>query len=360
LKVAIIGAGVAGLACAHELERFGVYPTIYERKGFIGDIENHVTATMHIITRPIKDWLEYVKSKFNIDIVPLNTLNTVTHHSPNKTTVVKGNLGYFLKRSRDEDSLLGQLQSQLRHSEIILNEHADYTELSKTYDYVVIANGNSDYTNELGCWQERVSGWVRGAVVLGSFDPTELVMWINKDYSNKGYAYLTPFNGKKASLSLFVPYTSKQDIGQYWEEFRRSENLKYTIIEEFEVLHHSGFVYPHKLDNIYFAGISGGAVTPFLGFGQVESVLQGVFAAQSIVQGKDYEKLLKNSIDKTIDLWEIRKSFNHATNKDYDVLLTLIGIPGVKQLIYNTTLDGIKYGGKILRLKRKLTSNIHK
>ncbi len=185
LKVAIIGAGITGLACAHELERHNISPSIIERKSFIGDIETHVTASISVMNRPLPDWVDYVKDNYDINIEPLNVIKKISHYSPNKKAIVKGKLGYLFKRSYEPDAIMGQLYSQLNKSNLILSEYADYEVLKEQFDYVVIANGDSNYTKELGCWQQRVSGWIRGAVVLGSFDPTEVIMWIIKSYSNR-------------------------------------------------------------------------------------------------------------------------------------------------------------------------------
>jgi digeranylgeranylglycerophospholipid reductase len=356
LEVAIIGAGISGLSCAIELERNNITPTIFEKKSYIGDYESHVTAIINVLNRPINDFIKYSEQKLNINIKPIQTVNKITHHSSKKTTVVNGNLGYLIKRNCDEDSLMMQLFSQLDKTQVVFNQNADYNNLQDNYDYVVIANGDNNYTNELGCWHERVSGWIRGAVVLGDFNPNEIIMWINKDYTNKGYAYLTPFSDKKASVSLYVPYGTEKEIDHYWQLFVYTENIKYTIIEEFKRNHHSGSVFPLKVNNILFAGSSGGTVDPFLGFSQVNSIMQGVYAAQSIANNYDYEDVSRKLVQKNNDLWEFRKSFDTMSNKAYDKIISSIGFLGVKELIYKTQVNVFKVGASALKLKNKITN----
>ena len=132
MNVAIIGAGIAGLSCAIQLERYDIIPTIYERKGYIGDYESHITAFIHLIHRPINDFIQYADETLNIKINPVQTINKVTHHSANKKMVARGNLGYLLKRNSDPDSLVLQLFSQLKKPNIILNQNADYMKKNMT------------------------------------------------------------------------------------------------------------------------------------------------------------------------------------------------------------------------------------
>ena len=354
MNVAIIGAGVAGLSCAIQLERYNIIPTIYERKGYIGDFESHITAFIDLINRPINDFIKYADEELKIKITPVQTVNKITHYSANKKMVARGNLGYLIKRNSDPDSLILELFSQLKKPNVLLNQNADYVTLQNEYDYVIIANGDNNYTNELGCWHERVSGWIRGAIVLGDFNPNEIIMWIDKDYSNKGYAYLTPFSDKKASISLYVPYTTEKEIDKYWELFLYTENIKYSIIEEFKTQHHSGYVYPLKVNNVLFAGAAGGTVDPFLGFGQANSILQGFYAAQSIKNNINYEGLSKQINQNNDNSWEFRKTFDKASNNDYDKILASLGFIGVNQIVFNTPLNVFKIGAGAMKIKSVL------
>lgn len=105
-------------------------------------------------------------------------------------------------------------------------------------------------TNELGCWQERFRSCVRGAAILGSFDPNTLMMWINKEYCKNGYAFLAPHDRNRAFIMLVVSDHNENEVDYYWEEFLYTENIKYTIVEEFKLKQTAGYAYPNKVDNI--------------------------------------------------------------------------------------------------------------
>ena len=344
MKVAIIGAGLAGLCCAHELERHGITPVIYERNGFIGEPYPHVTVVVNVSHRPIKDSLEYYRS-MNIDVAPLYKINKLVHNSPNRTMVVTGNnLGYSFLYTKDKESFKYQVYSKLKKTEVLLNKPGDYRELMKVYDHVVIATGTYNYPQELGIWQPWLKAFARGALVLGDFDPSSVVMWINKDYCKNGYAYMSFYSDKKASIVLVVPDVNENEIDRYWELFLYTEELKYTIVEEFKVDHNSGYAYPRIVDNLIFVGNAGGGVDPFLGFGHLNAVTMGVAAARTIAEGKDYEKQIKSLMDKNLQMRELRKAFNKLNNNHYDKLLAFMGAPGIKNIIYHSPLNVAQVG----------------
>jgi digeranylgeranylglycerophospholipid reductase len=354
MQVAIIGAGLAGLSCAIVLEKNGIIPVVYEKTDFIGDREAHVSASLKLVDRPIRDITRYLKKGFDIDLKPLNTITKITHYAPAATTAISGNFGLLLRRDKEETSIKGQLFSQLKKTEIQFNMEVDYKVLSKEFDYVVLADGKPNMAEKLGCWTDWIRGIVKGATIEGNFDPQELVMWLNKTYCKEGYAYLTPFNDKRASVCLYVPHVSIEEIDYYWDLFLKDLHFKYEMVETFKVKHGSGHVYPHKIDNILLAGYVGGDIDPFLGFGVVKSIMMGCLSAKSIIEGFDYEKLVKNIYKQNLRLYEIRKSFDMASNENYDTIVKLIGIPGVKPMIYDLPINVLKIGNVGLKLKRKI------
>jgi len=357
MKVAIIGAGVSGLACAHELERYNIKPVIFEDLDFIGDRESHISVLLKIMDRPIKDSLKYFSDICHLDIKPVNIIKQLTHNSANKKVVLNSdNFGYFLKRGKETDSLKVQIHSQIKNTEILFGQKPDCKTLAKEFDFVVVANGSPETTKEFSAWTEWISGWVVGAIVEDTFNPNELIMWINRKYCKNGYAYLTPYDNKKASISLFLPYVTQEEARYYWTQFWAIEKLEYKIIEEFMLEHYSGYTNPHRINNIYFVGNAGGAVSPFLGFGQLNSITMGVFAAKSIVEGIEYEKLIKSILDKDKALYEIRKAFDGLNNNGYDNVIGILGFPGIKSLAYDTNINVTKYSAKVLSLINKQNS----
>lgn len=341
MKVAIIGAGLAGLACAHELERLGVVPDLYEKSSFIGEPFNHCTAMLRIVDRPHRgDYMKYFREKLFLDFTPLAPVRRMMHHGPTRRLMVRGkNLGFFFLRSNTRDSLKNQICSTLNRTRIFLNTTADVNTLKKKYDYVVAANGNLLFTREFGLLQTWFDGYVRAAVVHGNFDTERVDMYLNQHYCKKGYAYLTPLSEKKASLILVVEDCNEEDLNEYWNAFLYYENFKYPIIEESTQYHTSSFVYPKIHENLIFAGLAGGSIDPFLGFGQYNSLSMGVFAARTIVLGRDYHKQCEPMMKKNLQLYQLRQGFDRLNNKGYDRLISFLRIPGVRSALYKTPFN---------------------
>lgn len=351
MKVAIIGAGLSGLACAHELERLGIVPDLYEKNSFIGEAFTHSTAMLRIVDRPHGgNYIRYFREKLFLDIKPLAPVRRMMHYAPTRKLMISGkNLGFLFLRTSTRDSLKNQLCSSLNKTRVFLNALADIHTLKKKYDYVVVATGNVQFTRELGLWQTWFSGYVRTAVVLGNFDTERVDMWLNRHYCNKGYAYLTPINDKKASLVLVVENCNEEDLNEFWNAFLYYENLKYPIIEESTQHHISGFAYPKVYENLIFTGLAGGSIDPFLGFGQYNSLTMGVFAARTIALGKDYHKLCEPISKKNLQLYQLRIGFNSLDNKGYDRLIAFLGLPGVRTALYKTPFNFLPLGSDIIK-----------
>ncbi|MBO8137674.1 MAG: NAD(P)/FAD-dependent oxidoreductase [Desulfotomaculum sp.] len=350
MKIAVIGAGLSGLSCAHELERFGIRPDIFEERGRSGELFPHVSSMMELFIRPNRDPVEYLKSEFNIQLKPLRKMRKVEMRMPGIRRDVTGNLGYFFLRGQYEGSIEDQLCKKLR-SKINYNVHADYEKLFKEYDYVIVCTGNSHVAKTLGLWDNLFQSYLRGAVVLGKFEPDKLIMW----YNDTGYVYLTPFSEDMASLVLIVRNIAPEELDDYWHLFWENGNFDYKIIESFTLEHISGLVYPHQVGNVLLAGNAGGFLEPFLGFGQINAIRSGVYAAQAVAQKKDYEKLLEPLNTDVSRSTLLREYLNISGNRSINLVTWGVTLPGIKQLIYNSRIDVLKYGAGLLKFLDKLT-----
>lgn len=342
VKVAIIGAGPAGMACAHELERHGIFPVIFEKRHRPGDLFDHSAGVLQLFTRPY-DPLGHLRDNFGINLRPIGEIKSIVMKSPNKKVTANGKLGYFLLRGHDPTSVESQLYNNLK-SQLIANTIGDYLDLSRRYDYVVVATGSYDACRTEGLWSLVYPTNLIGGTVNGRFDMSMMFMWLDNRYSGTAYAYLAPMEEKRAFLGLIVPESTIETAKEKWKLFWQMENLKYELINEIVLEHNAGFVYPHQVGNILFAGIAGGFLEPFLGFGLVSSIKSGVLAGRAIATGKSYEELLTQLKQDMMHSLVMRDILNKIKNDHLDLLLKFLSVPGLKQFVYNTNIDFVRMG----------------
>ena len=356
MKVAIIGAGLGGLSCAHEFEKHGITPTIFEKKRRIGEDVDFVTSTLQLFERKHGDPLKYVKDNFNLDLMPLNILRNIEMYSPNEKTIVKGTRGYIFCRGEAGHSIESQLASYVK-TPITFYKHMYIDDIRKDYDYVINATGSYDYAKQRGIFTPHYQAFVRIAVLSGSFDKSTIKMWVNNEYSKQSFAYLLPHSPNKACLAVIADKITHTELDYYWEKFITLENVKYTIVKTRDAIHETGIVYPHKIDNVYFVGSSGGFIGSVLGFGMINAITTGAFAARSIIFKTDYEKLIKPIIKYILKNYELRKVINTFDNNDYDKLIEFLGLPVVKQIIYNNPLARIQHGSFVAKIYNRVKNN---
>ncbi|HOM03288.1 MAG TPA: NAD(P)-binding protein [Acetivibrio sp.] len=334
MKVAIIGAGLAGLACAFELERNEISPVIFEKKSYIGENYMYSSTTLRLFDRSYTNPVKYFNKKYNLNLVPFCPLKEIVMKGPSKQGAVSGRLGYVFMRGDEKNSLENQIARHV-NAPIHFDTYINVDDIKKDFDHVIVATGDETVANHLGVWHTTTTVHTRVALVLGDFKVGSAKMWVNREYSKACYGFLSPHSKRDGRLLLSVNDISTHEFDHYWNNFARLEEVKYKITETRDIVTRLGYVSSVKVENIYLTGSAAGLIDDFLGFGAINAIESGILAAQAIIKDKDYSELIRPIKEHTAKIHEFRKMVNEFSNEDYDRLIKILTMPLVKRIIYN-------------------------
>ncbi|AEF94803.1 FAD dependent oxidoreductase [Desulfotomaculum nigrificans CO-1-SRB] len=357
IKVAIIGAGIAGLSCAIELEKLGIKPAIFEQKHRVGSPFTFAPMTLNFSFKPIKDQLKELKKRYDIDIKPISKIKLLRVQGPNSEYMVQGHLGYTVLRGQEEQSAECQLARILK-TPIKFECPVKPEDLLKKFDYLVIADGTGHWAKKLNIWQSLFKCWIRGATVLGRFNPREVRIWINTNYCKSGFVYLVPLSTDRASLILIASYITHGQLDHYWQTFIEQEKIFPEMINKWDMEFETGLVYPHRVGNTFFIGNSGGFVTSWIGMGLFSCVASGVEAARAIAGQGDYEKSMKFHQAVMEANATMRRLWDRLNNRNIDRFIRIIGTPPLKQVFYQSNLNLIEKTSPLLSQLLKTSEEV--
>ncbi len=204
MDIAIMGAGLSGLACAITLEKNGISPTIYEKRGKVGDRFVNGEVLLSIFTRPVHDCIASLSEDFGIYLKPTANIQKMELFSKNEKAIIEGQLGFTNIRGREQDSFESQLERQVNSTIHFHSEHT-YEQLLSKHSHVVMATGDGEYAKETRNFREDLTVSIKGATVEGNFDRYTVMAWVNYDLAPYGYCFLIPYSEKEANISLAIP-----------------------------------------------------------------------------------------------------------------------------------------------------------
>ena len=300
MKVAIMGAGLSGLSCALMLERAGVEPHIFEKRGRVNDRFINAEAMFSILNKPINDSYRYFAEEFQLYLRPSSSINQLEILFESEKAVIHEHVGFVNIRGRHHQSLDQQLFEQIK-SDIHFHSTYSYEELLAEYTHVIMATGDVSDVLKLKNFREDVSVSMKGATVEGQFNRNTVPVWLDNHLAPKGYAYLLPYSAKEAIIVIAYPDLEPDqqvDANVLWERFfeRASCDLDQTlkVTDRFQITNFKmGMCKSPRIGNTFFTGNCFGAMMPFLGYGQFESILTGVYAAYDICGIGNYDELTK-------------------------------------------------------------------
>lgn len=350
MRVAIVGAGPAGLACAIELERRGVRADIFERRYRVGLPHPLPIVLLHPFSAGgVADQVAFLRDQLGIHLNPLQPLGRIVMHGPTRKAVIGGTLGYILERGQGPESVESQLLRQLT-TPVTYNHHADHGSLAREYDYVVVADGRADVARSLGYWQPHGKVAVRGAVILGRFEPQTVHMYLDTSFARQGFAMEIPFGPHHASLLLMVTGIKTDELNDHWARFLSRTGKSPEIVETFESEHEMGLVSRRSHGNLLLVGNAGGFTETCLGLGLFAAVVSGVLAARAVAEDRDFEVLVRPLVRHAERMHLLRVALDGMDNRDLDRLVAALGLPGVRHLFYNARLNPMRLVPAILAL----------
>jgi digeranylgeranylglycerophospholipid reductase len=285
MKVAILGGGPAGLACAIECERLGVEAEIFERNINVGWLWSSINFWPNVYYNNLgfKDAREYIKTEFGTDFTVLNQTKHIIMKSAGSQANISGTLGLTVGRGKADESLENQLLRQINKTPIHYNYLGDYNALAREYEYVVVATGRETEARNMGLWQDEDSFTIIGATVVGNFDVNSSTIYFNTEYAGTGYGRLTPFNQHCAVLELYIngkPEMQAQELFQKFIQIEKLDTLDY-VYKNIPPVFTSGKVTKFQKNNVLLTGRAAGLVDRVLGVGAVEALISGTMAARA-------------------------------------------------------------------------------
>ncbi len=326
MKVAIMGAGLAGLSCSVLLEQYGVLPDIYEAQYKIGARFTNGEAIMNILDFPVEDCFNYLDRKYEVKLNPINTLESLVIHGPKDSALIEGNLGYITARGNHPHALEVQL-GDISKAPVFTNNYYTIDDLKAKYDVIVVATGNSNEPKRQRIWETDIVANIIGASIRGTFNPHQAEVWLNDSYAPQGYCFLLPYHNNIASLCIAVPGTAGVNLELLWQKFLESLHFEFNVKDTFTL--HSFEIGRNKTlvtENLMFVGNAGGFVMPFLGFGQFTSMLSGFEAAIAIANGnmQSYIDAMQPLIDSYYPSLKMRRVLAGMNNNKYNLLIKIL------------------------------------
>ncbi|WP_410772045.1 NAD(P)-binding protein [Fontibacillus sp. BL9] len=355
MKVAIMGAGLSGLACAIRLEQLGVSPDIFEKRGSVGDRFVNGEVLLTIFSRPVRDEISYLADKYQIYLHPTGNIGEFVISSQHEQAKLSGHMGFCNIRGRHENSFENQLARQVK-TKIHFHSERTYEDLVKEYTHVILATGDAEYAAVMKNFEVDLTATLKGATVEGDFSRYRVMCWLDDRYAPKGYGYLIPYSKTEANIVIAFPdelHSVPGSTDEKWKLFFErvctdlGQNLKVT--DRFEVNNYIiGQCNEPRIGNTLFTGNCLGTVMPLFGFGQFPSLLSGIYAAEELCGIGSYIESTRELRESYQNSLTLRKWYEKMDNSQKDKLVKRMNGHWGEKLL-TTQMDVLKIISRFLR-----------
>jgi|WetSurMetagenome_2_1015567.scaffolds.fasta_scaffold251244_2 flavin-dependent dehydrogenase len=326
MKIAVVGAGIAGITCAEELHKLGHEVEVFEM------------SAKGQPTRPRQmEGVAYFLGTVP-EIETNRKMRRLKIHSTNVTASLEGKLGFFYEVGGKD----GADEKARKGVENLLPVHystrvASRSQLQDKFQVIVAADGyRSAIAKEaevLVSKTPRRVGLGIGFTVEGDFDDEGMEIWFDERFALSGYTYAIPFSNHEASLvSASVARTISaatyrqklKDLAEFNGWQMRESWVDFECWYDFQT---------YAKNNLYVVGAAGSFSEPAFGFGLKWAVKSAKLCARAIHENADYNRLVQKEVTQDfVPFQTMRRFFENAQNKDYDRFVESFKNPLVRVL----------------------------
>ncbi|HML04899.1 MAG TPA: NAD(P)/FAD-dependent oxidoreductase, partial [Methanobacterium sp.] len=307
----ILGAGPAGLSAAINLAKAGYEVDIYERnkdvgRRFYGDIQGLENWSKK---EDILDEFKRMNIDINFDCDPFSKIIATNSVKINEINIPEKPLYYMVKRG----NVSGSLDLGLKKQALDAGVNFHFEETIPEAD--IIATGPIS---------ENTVGVVKGITFKTDLEDTATVLF-NDEAAFKGYSYLLVTKGYGCISTVLLDKFNRVNAC-----FEKTKEI-FSSIYEFSIENPKkcGGVGCFTLNKRFkngrslLVGEAAGLQDLFLGFGMRYAINSGFFAAMSIINGEDYEMMIKSEFEDKLKaslvnryLWEKAGRNNYSLAVD--------------------------------------------
>ena len=323
-RIRILGAGVSGLTAAINLAKEGYDVEVYERgkevgTRFRGDLQGLDNWSDK---RDIPEMLKSFGLDMNFDCDPFRRVEA-TNTKVSKGISRERPLFYLVKRGPFRGSLDYGLKEQALKSGVKIFFGRSIAEAD------IVATGTMP---------EYVPGIVKGCVFKTNLED-QAVLAFSDDLAYKGYSYLLVTHGYGCLCTVVL-----NDLTRAEECFKRVKDyfesrfgLDLTTAKPVGGVGSFSLSHCFKKGKTLYVGEAAGLQDVFMGFGMKMAMRSGYLAARSIIEGFDYAKAAKKSLEKYMKASIVNRYIFEKISRRGNYSLFMANTWLFKKLLYSSS-----------------------
>jgi len=323
--IAIIGAGPSGAYAALKLAEAGEKVALFEEHALVGrpvQCTGIVTKALFDLVEPSEEYL-------------INELNSVRIIGPSSHIEIPLK-EFVLCRDKFDPWLVKKAvaagaELHLNHRFVGLKGNKALFSNGKSYffDKIIGADGpSSSVGRAAGLLKERKYYFGAQATIKAKFNSKQFTTYFGS-VAPGFFAWVVPESSTRARVGI-----AAQKYG--FNAYEKLLRLVPGVIVDRQAGPIPLFDPNQKArkDNVYLVGDAAGLCKNTTGGGIITGMISGKLAAESILTGKSYEKLLAPLRRELRIHQKIRETLNKFTDADYEKLISWMSVPKVKEILY--------------------------